>query len=227
LETVTESDLISRQSAYYEARAGEYDEWWERRGRYDRGPEFRRAWNKDIGQLEAWLDEEQVTGDLLEIAAGTGKWTRSLAVCATSVTALDSSPAMLAINAAKCRAGNVDYVVADIFDWQPTRRYDATFSAFWISHIPAERWAAYWALLGTALRPGGKALFIDSAHPSGADATSSEVEVKRRLNDGSKHTVHKRYWKPSELRGALGRVGWEATVGETDFAFLFGAATLL
>ena len=29
--------LLGEQKAYYQARSSEYDEWWERRGRYDLG----------------------------------------------------------------------------------------------------------------------------------------------------------------------------------------------
>ena len=35
---VTRFQVLSDQIAYYRARAGEYDEWWFRTGRYDRGP---------------------------------------------------------------------------------------------------------------------------------------------------------------------------------------------
>jgi hypothetical protein len=31
--------FLAGQQEYYRARAPEYDEWWERRGRYDHGPE--------------------------------------------------------------------------------------------------------------------------------------------------------------------------------------------
>jgi hypothetical protein len=34
--------LLEGQLAYYRARAEEYDEWFFRRGRHDRGPEWNR-----------------------------------------------------------------------------------------------------------------------------------------------------------------------------------------
>jgi hypothetical protein len=33
------NDLLEEQRRYYRARAGEYDDWWFRRGDYDRGPD--------------------------------------------------------------------------------------------------------------------------------------------------------------------------------------------
>jgi hypothetical protein len=49
--------LIDEQIAYYRARAPEYDDWWLRRGRYDRGDAHRQAWTAEIARLEAMLDE--------------------------------------------------------------------------------------------------------------------------------------------------------------------------
>ena len=36
-----EQELLGEQVEYYRARAEEYDEWFFRQGRYDRGPEHR------------------------------------------------------------------------------------------------------------------------------------------------------------------------------------------
>ena len=35
---MSEDGILQDQIEYYRARAGEYDEWWFRTGRYDRGP---------------------------------------------------------------------------------------------------------------------------------------------------------------------------------------------
>ncbi|HWB12935.1 MAG TPA: hypothetical protein VG826_27165 [Pirellulales bacterium] len=37
-------DLLHEQLAYYRARAAEYDQWFLRQGRYDRGEEHRIQW---------------------------------------------------------------------------------------------------------------------------------------------------------------------------------------
>jgi len=36
--------VLLEQVAYYRARAGEYERWWLRQGRYDRGPVATRRW---------------------------------------------------------------------------------------------------------------------------------------------------------------------------------------
>ena len=40
--------LIDEQIRYYRQRAPEYDEWFHRQGRYDRGPEHTRLWQHEI-----------------------------------------------------------------------------------------------------------------------------------------------------------------------------------
>jgi hypothetical protein len=40
---MTDERLLADQIAYYRARAGEYDEWFLRQGRYDRGLEHRSS----------------------------------------------------------------------------------------------------------------------------------------------------------------------------------------
>ena len=46
-----DDSLIKQQIEYYRARASEYDEWFLRQGRYDRGEEHRRLQPQDIGQV--------------------------------------------------------------------------------------------------------------------------------------------------------------------------------
>ena len=133
---------LREQIAYYRARAGEYDEWFLRQGRYDRGAEANAAWFDEVGALVRALDDFRPCGRVLELAAGTGLWTQRLAVYAETLTAVDASSEVLALN--RARVGDrraVSYVVADLFDWRPAGRYDTIFFSFWLSHVPPERLA--------------------------------------------------------------------------------------
>ena len=66
--------------AYYEARAPEYDDWYLRRGRYERGPVHDAAWNAELDVAGRWLDALPIAGEIVELAAGTGWWSPLLAV---------------------------------------------------------------------------------------------------------------------------------------------------
>ena len=150
--------VIDEQIAYYRARAAEYDDWWLRRGEFDLGADFAGAWASDVDAARAWLRAAALGEDVLELAAGSGNWTAELLGLAGTVTAVDSSAAMLALNRAKntATATRLTTIEADVFTWQPPRRYDTVFSSFWISHVPASRWSDFWALVERALAPGGR-----------------------------------------------------------------------
>jgi hypothetical protein len=45
--------VLAEQRAYYQARTAEYDEWWQRRGRFYRGPESAEEWDREVAQVAA------------------------------------------------------------------------------------------------------------------------------------------------------------------------------
>jgi SAM-dependent methyltransferase len=105
-----EEQLLSQQVKYYRERAAEYDEWFLRQGRYDQGPEHRAEWFREIGVIEAALREAVPRGEVLELACGTGLWTRHLAERHSRIVAVDASPEVVAINRGRgsptCRRGD-------------------------------------------------------------------------------------------------------------------------
>ena len=216
-------ELLEEQIAYYRARAPEYDDWWFKRGRFHRPPEVRRRWAADVARLEAAVDAFDPRGAVLELAAGTGLWTARLARSATSVTAVDASPEVLALNRERVagRGAPVEYVVADLLAWEPARRYDVVFFSFWISHVPPGRFDDFWGLVDGALEPGGRAFLIDNAPPT--DWHDGEGGVARRdLVDGRTYDIVKVYWSPTDLRDRLAPLGWRAQLRRGEF-FLFGS----
>jgi demethylmenaquinone methyltransferase/2-methoxy-6-polyprenyl-1,4-benzoquinol methylase len=64
--------ILSDQIAYYRARAREYDQWFLREGRYDRGPDHRASWFAEVDIIRAALDDAIKDADVLELACGTG-----------------------------------------------------------------------------------------------------------------------------------------------------------
>ena len=53
--TMPLDDLLRQQIEYYRERASEYDEWFLRQGRYDRGPERNAQWFAEIGEVSCAL----------------------------------------------------------------------------------------------------------------------------------------------------------------------------
>ena len=53
---------------------------------------------------------------MLELAGGTGIWTKQLAQTAAELTVVDASPEMLGINRDRVRDPYVRYITADLFE---------------------------------------------------------------------------------------------------------------
>ncbi|MFN8497504.1 MAG: class I SAM-dependent methyltransferase [Anaerolineae bacterium] len=227
----SDRDTLQEQIDYYRARAPEYDEWFLRLGRYDKGAALNRLWFDEIRQVAEALEAFDPAGDVLELAAGTGWWTERLARHATRITAVDSSAEALALNRARVGDDKVSYVQADLFAWQPTRMYDVVFFSFWLSHVPPERFAPFWAMAQAALAPGGRVFFIDSLfNPTGSAANQSFSDVEearqvRQLNDGRAFTIYKVYYEPATLPARLADLGWDVRVHQTPNYFLYGSGS--
>jgi SAM-dependent methyltransferase len=224
--------ILSEQLEYYRARAGEYDRWWNREGRFDRGPEANRPWFDESAELERVLARFDPRGEVLELACGTGLWTRRLVGYASRVTAVDGSPEVLAINRARVGDPSVRYVQADLFTWAPEPgAYDAVVFTFWLSHVPSSRFAAFWQTVAGALQPAGRVLFIDSARTERSTAADhvlpgrDEQAMTRRLDDGREFQIVKRFYDPDALESELAALGWRAEVGGTAEFFIHGTAT--
>lgn len=225
-----EAKLLDEQRAYYRARAREYDRWWLREGRFDRGPEANARWFEEIAILERALERFGPEGDVLELACGTGLWTRALVRDARRLVAVDAAPEVLEINRARVADERVDYLQADLFDWTPAEAaFDLCFFSFWLSHVPASHFTAFWEKVRAALRPGGRVFLIDSARSelSGAadhvaPAEGDEV-MTRRLDDGSEFQIVKRYYQPRWLEQRLAQLGWEITAQTTGEFFIQAA----
>jgi demethylmenaquinone methyltransferase/2-methoxy-6-polyprenyl-1,4-benzoquinol methylase len=207
-------DLLREQAAYYRACAAEYDRAYEH--------------HAELRSPEALADGLSIAGDVLELACGTGQWTRVLAARGHRVTAVDGSPEMLAQARERVRGLDVEFLEADLFDWRPPRRFDTVFFGFWLSHVPAERFGTFWELVGAALRPGGRACFVDSG-PGGVAteevlAGLAAPAVRRRLVDGSPHRIVKIFHDPAGLTAALRDLGWTAEVWPIGATLLAGVA---
>jgi len=224
--------LIEEQIAYYQARAGEYDEWFLRQGRYDHGPEMNARWFAEVEQVARALEAFAPAGDVLELASGTGLWTQRLAPTARSVTAVDSSPEVHAINQERLGGAPVRYVVADLFRWQPDRQYDTIFFSFWLSHIPPERLESFWSIVHAALAPGGRVFFVDALYAETSTAKNHQLEgpdahaVTRRLNDGQEYRIIKVFYRPEMLTERLTAWGWRVRIERTPTYFYYGEAII-
>ena len=194
--------LLAEQVRYYRARAAEFD------------GTFRGAQSIEDERV---IRELGLSGDVLELACGTGNWTRHIARVADTVLAVDVAAEMIELARPKIPTSNVTFVQADIFTWSPGRRFDAVFFAFWLSHVPPLLFERFWEQLASVVEDGGRVVAIDEL-PERRDletdlTTEDGLPVARRqLRDGSRHRLVKVFYAADELRAMLRALGWEAGV---------------
>ena len=223
-------DLLKQQIEYYRARAPEYDDWFYRHGRYDHGAAFQQQWESEAQIVRDQLFSSPRLAHVLEMAPGTGIWTQELIKLSDSVTALDASPEMIAINRAKLQSDNVSYQQADLFRWQPQQAFDMVFFGFWLSHVPADRLSAFLRTVHKALKPGGRLFLVDSQEPELSTSTEQNIETsddlqQRILKDGRQFEIVKIYYDADQLSGTLRAHGFDITVQKTPNFFIYADGT--
>lgn len=218
------NDVLSEQKRYYAERAPEYEDWWWRRGRYELEPDALVRWRADVAEATARLEALAPRGSVLELAAGTGIWTRQLVRLADRVVAVDANPETLALNTAEA-----EHVVADVFAWRAEERFDLVFFSFWLSHVPEARFDEFWETVRAALKPDGRVFLVDSgAGDKAHTGTDQEGERETRsLADGRSFRIVKRRWRPDELAARVRSLGFELELADTaNGHFLVGGGAL-
>jgi demethylmenaquinone methyltransferase/2-methoxy-6-polyprenyl-1,4-benzoquinol methylase len=177
--------------AYYDARAGEYDDWWLGRGLY--AERDRPGWHDEVERLcevVAGLEPCRV----LDVACGTGFLTRQLQ---GDVVGVDQSPAMVEV--ASARLPNARVVLGDAV---PLRfadgAFDRVFTGHFYGHLLADERERF---VAEARRVAPELVVVDSALHDGVEP---EEWQERVLNDGTRHRVYKRYFRGTELADELG-----------------------
>jgi demethylmenaquinone methyltransferase/2-methoxy-6-polyprenyl-1,4-benzoquinol methylase len=202
-------DLIREQIRYYCQRAPEYDRTTRPSGEYILPAQAR--------QVEATLAAFAPRGKVLEIACGTGSWTKLLAVHASEVTALDASAEMLDLCRQKVPDAHVRYIETDVFRWEPDDRYDVVFFANWLSHVPPTRFEEFWHLVERCLTPTGRVFFVDedSADMWQEEFVDDARTISRRRVGGQTFDIVKVFYDATELQERLQGMGWEVRVRST------------
>lgn len=96
-------------------------------------------------------------GEALDAAAGTGRHALWLAARGWTVTAVDFSPVGLEQGRRHADGLPVEWVVADLTDWQPEQRFDLVLLAHVQLGAEGVRRAATW------LHPGGRLVVVGHA----------------------------------------------------------------
>ena len=200
--------LLAEQIAYYRAIAMDY------------------TVDVDAARgLAAALEAYQPAGRVLELACGPGAWTELLLRYATSVTAIDAAPEMLARAKARVGLERARFIQADLFRWTPDQHYDFVFFGFWLSHVPSDRFESFWSMVADSLAPAGRVFFVDdnARTPEELIEGASSTTIRRRLTDGTGCRLVKVPYQPAALEERLERLGWRIKVTPLFGPFFWGA----
>ena len=124
---------------YYRERADSYEEIY-----YRDQPARRKEIDDEAGRVRDLAAGKTV----LELACGTGYWTKIMSESARSITASDLSEEMLAMARRKPLVAPVTFVQADMFThaWEP-KAFDLVAVGFWLSHQPKQEYEQFFDLI--------------------------------------------------------------------------------
>ena len=201
---------------YYDERASEYEE------AYVRGTGTASIPDPEIFRREASLLASVVTrfahGRILDLACGTGYWLTHYAGRGSSITLLDQSGKMLDECRKKTEALGVTVrctvVQADVFAHAfGERAYDCALVGFLLSHLTDEQERLVFETLGRILDTAGRFLILDSAwSPERARFNAKIERQERRLNDGTRFEIYKRYCDQQDIAGWAAKYGVRLTI---------------
>jgi demethylmenaquinone methyltransferase/2-methoxy-6-polyprenyl-1,4-benzoquinol methylase len=209
--------ILDDQLTYYRKMAQDYDEATGQTEDLQRT--FARA--RDLLQQHAPFEQ------MLELACGTGIWTRALLPLGQELTAIDASPEMLALARQKVGSALVQFQQADLFQWQPDQQYDLVFFANWLSHVPPQRLDAFLGAVARAVRPGGSVAIVDQYAPMPEDREISvqteegAIYAKRSLRSGQTFLIVKVFYDLQTIETRLDELGFAVTIQKLDDIFFF------
>jgi ubiquinone/menaquinone biosynthesis C-methylase UbiE len=188
---MSEAAAEEEMRAYYDARAGEYDDWWLGTGLF--AAEERPGWAEEVAALIAVV-QELPPARVLDVACGTGFLTQHLA---GAVVGLDQSTEMVAIAGSRITDGRA--ICAEAV---PLPFHDGEFERIFTSHFYGHLLEPQRTdFLEEAARVAGELVVVDSARREGVPAQEWQQRV---LGDGSRHRVYKRYFEAAELAAEVG-----------------------
>lgn len=200
---------------YYEKRQPEYEEIYSKIERQD-----------DLAWLQRELEREVLGRRVLEIACGTGYWTRRIANSALYVLATDASETLSKSAVESCEGGHVENRVMDAFQIPASKEFDVFMSGFFFSHVKIQDRRPFMKGVDRAMKPGTKVILFDNLYVEGSNTPiSSRTEFgdtyqTRSMSDGSSHEVLKNFPDTTELNSLMSEFCRDVTVQEGEYFWL-------
>ena len=159
-----------------------------------------------LAELKAQAKDKAV----LEVACGTGNWTRVLAPLARTITGTDYSEGMLDVARSR-QIAKARFVQDDAYSLNAlgAERYEFGYAMWLVSHLALARWDEFFRAFHAKLKPGAKVLLADDIRRTNDSdpwysklATRDSYEI-RRLPNGGTYEIVKTYFTPDQLHALL------------------------
>ena len=181
---------MSELAEYYRERAAEYDAVYAKPER-----------QQDLARLHSLLSPLVAGQRVLEVAAGTGYWTRVLSGSAAAITATDLNAETLDLARAREYGGAaVTFRLADAYALdQVPGEFDAAFVGFFWSHVLRGDLPRFVAGLRARMGPGARLIVLDNSrvpgsnHPISRTTEAGDTYQRRTLNDGRSFEILKNF----------------------------------
>ncbi len=186
---------------YYKRRAQEYEQI------YHRQDALRRNEQEEIAKA---MQEFLKGRDSIEIACGTGYWTKFLSNTAKSIVATDAVKEVIEIAKRKEYSIPVEFEVQDAYELKfAGQNFDGGLAMFWLSHIPKAKMEAFINGFHRALKKGAKVFMADNVYVEGIGGelirkNGEEDTYKSRQLGSSQELVLKNYYSKDELDEIFG-----------------------
>lgn len=210
---------MTQLTQYYRDRAAEYDAIYAKPER-----------QQDLATLHDLLPPLVRGRSVLEIAAGTGYWTRTLSGSAAAITATDINAETLDI--ARTRdygPAPVTFRLADAYalDEVPGE-FDTAFIGFFWSHVLRADLPRFTGGLAARLGPGARVIVLDNRYVPGSSTPISRTSPEgdtyqhRTLSDGAGFEILKNFPGRAQFTADVG-----TTVDWTDLPYYWLATSIL
>lgn len=191
-------NLKKTLSEYYSKRAQEYDEI------YKRSDKIRLKEQKFLAE---YITQTFKGKFVLELACGTGFWTKHLLRSAQKILATDYSINMLEIASSRfAKNSNIMFLQADAYN-PPNSipKFNGAVANFWFSHIPRKKIKKFLNTLHSRLTKNSVILIADGIYIEGLGGElllkdkHKDTFKKRSLASGEQFDILKNYYAEEEL----------------------------
>lgn len=180
---------------YYNKRAKEYEQI------YYRDDPVRQS---ELSKIKNLLRNSFRNKSVLEVACGTGYWTKAVAQTAKNITAVDYSVEMIQL--AKVKEFKATLINDDAFSLNNVNgNFNAGLANFWFSHIPQNQIISFLNTFHKKLKPNSTIIMADNIYDEEfggkliEKANDENTYKNRTLKDGTSYQIIKNYYNEEEL----------------------------